>query len=243
MGIERLRENIDGPGFRTLVLFDSCPLECEYCLNRMMMKSGIKKRFTVGELYEALMIDTTYFDISKGGVTFGGGEPLAYSEFIEQFNVITAGDWRIIIETSLNVPRKNVIRLANIVELFYVDIKDMNPIIYKEYTHHPGNKAYSNLRWLVGNGYADKVVVRVPLIPDFNTKEDQAESVKILKAMGLKTEPFEYIKTHERYVTLAGIPSDPEELMGDLTPTGNEVDTSNECITDLFPFLYENDKR
>ncbi len=41
MGVERLRNNVDGPGIRTLVLFDSCPLNCDYCLNRLLMESGI----------------------------------------------------------------------------------------------------------------------------------------------------------------------------------------------------------
>ena len=104
MGIQRLRDNIDGPGIRSLVLFNTCPLECEYCLNKMMMRSGIEREFTPEQLYDARLVDTTYFEISEGGVTFGGGEPALQVDFIEKFAEIVKDQWSIILETSLNVP-------------------------------------------------------------------------------------------------------------------------------------------
>lgn len=221
MGIQRLRDNIDGPGIRSLVLFNTCPLECEYCLNKMMMRSGIEREFTPEQLYEALLVDTTYFEISEGGVTFGGGEPALQVDFIEKFAEIVKDQWSIILETSLNVPYQNVVRLASFVDYFIVDIKDMNPSIYFEYTQHSGFQAYDNLEWLVRNGHASKIRVRVPLIPDYNTEEDQVASIEKLKAMGLEVEPFNYIKTRKREepMPLAGVPSLPEDhepLLGDI---------------------------
>lgn len=221
MGIQRLRDNIDGPGIRSLVLFNTCPLECEYCLNKMMMRSGIEREFTPEQLYEALLVDTTYFEISEGGVTFGGGEPALQVDFIEKFAEIVKDQWSIILETSLNVPYQNVVRLASFVDYFIVDIKDMNPSIYFEYTQHSGFQAYDNLEWLVRNGHAYKIRVRVPLIPDYNTEEDQVASIEKLKAMGLEVEPFNYIKTRKREepMPLAGVPSLPEDhepLLGDI---------------------------
>ena len=221
MGIQRLRDNIDGPGIRSLVLFNTCPLECEYCLNKMMMRSGIEREFTPEQLYEALLVDTTYFEISEGGVTLGGGEPALQVDFIEKFAEIVKDQWSIILETSLNVPYQNVVRLASFVDYFIVDIKDMNPSIYFEYTQHSGFQAYDNLEWLVRNGHASKIRVRVPLIPDYNTEEDQVASIEKLKAMGLEVEPFNYIKTRKREepMPLAGVPSLPEDhepLLGDI---------------------------
>ena len=71
MGIERLRDNVDD-GIRSLVLFDSCPMKCEYCINKMLMQSGIKRRFTAKALFDTLGIDAPYFQVSGGGITFGG---------------------------------------------------------------------------------------------------------------------------------------------------------------------------
>ena len=233
MGIERLRENVDGPGIRTLVLFDTCPLHCEYCLNKMMLKSGIKKDFTVEKLYEILQVDDPYYEISDGGVTFGGGEPALQSRFIEDFYNLTEGEMSIILETSLHVPLEHVQKLGPIVDRFYVDVKDMNPEIYCDYTHEYNYFLLTNLEWLANNGYASKVVARVPLIPDFNTEEDQAKSVAILKEMGFETETFTYIQTHKPHepIMLMGIPAPPDypdDLMGDLKPEEDIIQNNDE---------------
>ena len=233
MGFERLRENIDGPGLRTLVLFAGCPLHCEYCLNKMLLKSGIQKDFTPEELYDILMIDSSYFKVSGGGITFGGGEPAMQSRFIKAFDELCreideAMDIRL--ETSLNVPLEHIQLLAPFISKFYVDIKDMNPEIYCDYTHEYNHFVYTNLEWLSKNGYASKVLARVPLIPEFNTAGNQAESVRVLHEMGFETETFEYIKTHEPFqeIVTMGIPELPDDLMGDLKPNDNDMLEDNE---------------
>ena len=242
MGIQRLRDNIDGPGIRSLVLLNTCPLECEYCLNKMMMRSGIEREFTPEQLYDALLVDTTYFEISEGGVTFGGGEPALQVDFIEKFAEIVKDQWSIILETSLNVPWQNVMRLASFVDYFIVDIKEMNPSIYFDYTQHPGFQAYDNLEWLVRNSYASKIRVRVPLIPDYNTEEDQSASIEKLKSMGLEVEPFTYIKTRKREepMPLAGVPSlpdDHEPLLGDIVCDEDDLVGELPMDEDLFSGL------
>ena len=233
MGIERLRDNVDGPGIRTLVLFDSCPLNCEYCINKMMLKSGIKKDFSVEELYDLLRIDDPYYEISDGGVTFGGGEPALQSQFIENFYNLTEGRMSIILETSLSIPLEHVQKLAPIVDRFYVDVKDMNPEIYSDYTHEYNHFLLTNLEWLAKNGYASKVIARVPLIPEFNTEEDQAKSVKELKEMGFEVETFKYVQTHKPLepIMLMGVPElpdYPDDLMGDLKPEEDIIHTGDE---------------
>ena len=212
MGVERLRNNVDGPGIRTLVLFDSCPLNCDYCLNRMLMESGIKKVFSPSELLRLLTVDEPYWMVSQGGVTFGGGEPALQSRFIEEFHKLTedllgGSDWGIMLETSLNVPLEHIRRLAPVVDRFYVDIKDMNPVIYRKYTEREGEMAYAALEWLVNNGYGHKVNVRVPFIPAYNTRDDQRKSIEILTGMGLETESFDYVKTTEHHVPVEDLES------------------------------------
>ena len=231
IGIERLRENIDGPGLRTLVLLSGCPLHCEYCLNKMLLESGIQKDFTPEELHDVLSIDSPYYRISDGGVTFGGGEPALHSKFIKEFYEVATkyGDeLDVRIETSLNVPLKHIQLLAPFVSKFYVDIKDMNTEIYCDYTHDFNCDVLDNLKWLSKNGYTQKVLARVPLIPEFNTEEDREESIKILHEMGFETEKFEYIKTREPFqmVHTMGIPAPPDypdDLMGDLKPDDNDL--------------------
>ena len=233
MGFERLRENVDGPGIRTLVLLGGCPLHCEYCLNKLLLRSGIQKEFTPDELYDILMVDSSYFKVTGGGITFGGGEPALHSRFIRDFHELCKeidDELDIRLETSLNVPLEHIQLLAPFVSKFYVDVKDMNPEIYCDYTHEYNHFVYTNLEWLSKNGYAPKVLCRVPLIPEFNTEGNQAESVRALHEMGFETETFTYIKTHDPYqeIVTMGIPSDPDELMGDLKLENNDMQGDDE---------------
>lgn len=195
IAINRHRLTTDGEGVTTLVGFHGCPLHCEYCLNAQCLQAdGVWCRLTPGELYSEVEIDDLYFVATGGGICFGGGEPLLRSDFIKAFAEIMNPEWKLTIETSLNVPLENVKAIASLVQMWYVDIKDMNPDIYKAYGRKENKQVVSNLQWLAANGYADKVIIRLPLIPEYNTDEDRQRSQQQLEKMGFTNfDKFNYI--------------------------------------------------
>lgn len=195
IAINRHRLTTDGEGVTTLVGFHGCPLHCEYCLNAQCLQAdGVWCRLTPGELYSEVEIDDLYFMATGGGICFGGGEPLLRSDFIKAFAEIMNPEWKLTIETSLNVPLENVKAIASLVQMWYVDIKDMNPDIYKAYGCKENKQVISNLQWLAANGYADKVIIRLPLIPEYNTDEDRQQSQQQLEEMGFTNfDKFNYI--------------------------------------------------
>jgi len=195
IAINRHRLTTDGEGVTTLVGFHGCPLHCEYCLNAQCLQAdGVWCRLTPGELYSEVEIDDLYFVATGGGICFGGGEPLLRSDFIKAFAEIMNPEWKLTIETSLNVPLENVKAIASLVQMWYVDIKDMNPDIYKAYGCKENKQVVSNLQWLAANGYADKVIIRLPLIPEYNTDEDRQQSLQQLEEMGFTNfDKFNYI--------------------------------------------------
>lgn len=195
IAINRHRLTTDGEGVTTLVGFHGCPLHCEYCLNAQCLQAdGVWCRLTPGELYSEVEIDDLYFVATGGGICFGGGEPLLRSDFINAFAEIMNPEWKLTIETSLNVPLENVKAIASLVQMWYVDIKDMNPDIYKAYGCKENKQVVSNLQWLAANGYADKVIIRLPLIPEYNTDEDRQRSQQQLEEMGFTNfDKFNYI--------------------------------------------------
>ena len=195
IAINRHRLTTDGEGVTTLVAFHGCPLHCEYCLNAQCLQAdGVWCRLTPGELYSEVEIDDLYFMATGGGICFGGGEPLLRSDFIKAFAEIMNPEWKLTIETSLNVPLENVKAIASLVQMWYVDIKDMNPDIYKAYGCKENKQVVSNLQWVAANGYADKVIIRLPLIPEYNTDEDRQQSQKELEEMGFTNfDKFNYI--------------------------------------------------
>ena len=193
-GIGRHRLTVDGEGVTTLVAFNGCPLRCKYCLNKTSWDMDKGRDYTPESLFEEVKIDQLYFLATRGGITFGGGEPLLQKEFIKEFRTLCGTQWRIVVETSLHVPFEIVQEIDAVVDGYIVDIKDMNPAIYLDYTSKENALVLKNLEWILQHGDVKRIKVRVPHIPEFNTDEDVAKSVEILKGMGVvDIEEFEYV--------------------------------------------------
>ena len=193
-GISRHRLTTDGEGVTTLVAFNGCPLRCRYCLNKTSWEMDNGRDYTPESLFEEVKIDQLYFLATHGGVTFGGGEPLLQVEFIKAFREFCGPQWQILAETSLNVPFENVQTIDPILDGYIVDIKDMNPEIYQAYTGKDNSMVLANLEWLLKQGDPNRIMVRVPHIPEFNTDEDVAKSIERLKAMGVADiDEFQYL--------------------------------------------------
>ena len=125
--IGRHRMETDGDGIRSLVVFAGCPLRCKYCINPYTWdNSKTAVVYTPEMLLQKVSVDSVYFQATKGGITFGGGEPLLHARFISDFIDIAPDSWNHIVETSLSVPFENIAALADKIETFVVDIKSMD---------------------------------------------------------------------------------------------------------------------
>ncbi len=196
IGVNRHRINRDGVGVTTLAAFHGCPLSCRYCLNPAC-KGPVEKlpRYTPESLYERVRIDNLYFLYTGGGICFGGGEPLLRVDFIGEFRKLCVKEWKLTAETSLAVKREAVKEAAKNIDHFIVDIKDTNPEIYKRYTLRSNRQAMANLRWLLGEVGPERIMVRVPLIPKYNTAADCVRSEALLREMGVtQIDRFSYIE-------------------------------------------------
>ncbi len=194
--ISRIRKNTDGEGIRTLIALQGCPLRCKYCINKQTRKMDrANGDGTPQQLYDAIRLDRPYFIQTHGGVTFGGGEPLLQVNEIADFVKIVDGKFTVFAETSLNVPEENVLKAAEVIDFFYVDIKTLNARIYSDYTHGELAPVISNLKLLLQKKGPECICVRVPVIPGFTTKKDCDKAVKELKKIGLtKFDVFTYKK-------------------------------------------------
>lgn len=195
IGISRHRIGIDGSGVTTLAAFHSCPLRCRYCLNPQSLENEERcQLLTPEELYQRLAIDNLYFIATGGGVCFGGGEPLLRVEFIKEFRQLCGRDWKLTIETSLNVPPQNVEEAATDIDDFIVDIKDCNPTIYHAYTGRDNAQVMDNLSRLIQHKGESHITVRIPLIPNYNTAADCDRSEQLIRQMGItKIDRFDYV--------------------------------------------------
>lgn len=197
IGISRHRLAIDGEGVTTLVAFHGCPLHCKYCLNpHSLSKDTQCIERSVEELIDEVRIDQLYFLATGGGITFGGGEPLLNSAYIKEFCQQCPKEWRISIESSLNVPRKNVEDVLPFVKEWIIDIKDINPEIYKAYSGISNERVIDNLKW-IASAHPDllaSISIRLPHIPDYNTDDDRNKSQALLETLGYTNfDRFEYL--------------------------------------------------
>lgn len=197
IGIERHRITTDGQGVTTLVAFHGCTLHCRYCLNPQCLNQDIICRCVSPEdLLEEVSVDSLYFIATGGGITFGGGEPLLNSAFIAEFCKITDPQWQINIETSLNAETALLKTVLPYIDHFYIDIKDMNPHIYKAYTSGSNSIVKQNLHLLASQISPEKITIRLPLIPEYNNESDIQNSIKELKQIGfINFDTLKYIRT------------------------------------------------
>lgn len=183
----RLRMAVDGPGIATLVCFHGCPLRCRWCLNPFSFAPDTRRtQMTAQMLYDKVRQDELYFLATGGGVTFGGGEPLLYPGFLQDFRKICGPAWHLCAETSLSVPWENVQTAANCIDHFYVDCKDTNPDIYRRYTGQDNAGMLENLQKLLTLVGPERITVRIPLIPEYNTQADQQRSKTFLESIDIR---------------------------------------------------------
>lgn len=196
IGLSRHRLLTDGEGVTTLVAFHGCPLHCKYCINpECNTADGIKETLSPQQLYDRVKIDDIYFIVTGGGVMFGGGEPLLRSDFIKEFRKICGDRWKIYLETSLNVNQTIVEALVDIIDYWIIDIKDWNDYIYTQYTGCSNRQVKENLKYLLTKGGVDKIMVRVPNIPEYNDASDNADAITELNRLGIKNiDQFRYVK-------------------------------------------------
>ena len=129
---------------------------------------------SVEELVAIIEKERPFFDQSGGGVTFSGGEPLLYPEFLVRL-LDACGRKNIhrAIDTSGHVKADTLLEVAEHTDLFLYDLKLIDAQRHKDYTGVDNQLILNNLRLLAESGAV--IQVRIPLIGGVN---DDLESVK-----------------------------------------------------------------
>lgn len=199
MGINRHRMGTDGKGISTLITFHGCPLNCKYCLNPQCKKGSTPCTYIEpNDLVNLLMVDDIYFKSTGGGIVFGGGEPLLNAEYIKEVCDLVPLQWKIRIETSLNVKWDKIELLLPYIDQWIIDIKDSNTKIYKNYTGVDNLKVYDNVIRLSHKTGKEKLLIRIPKIPNYNTEKDIQESVNLYSNLG-NIDVFKYRILNRNY--------------------------------------------
>lgn len=185
------------PEFGTITDPDLCRLCCtcvEHCYYDARKLVG--KHYTVEQLMGTIRRDRLFFDNSRGGVTFSGGEPLLQNGFLlalgkacQKEGIHTA------LETCGHVRWEIFSELLPHLNLIYFDLKHIDPDLHEKYTGVDNDLILSNLK-KVSSAF-QPLVVRIPVIPGYNDSIDVQRSMyEFLKQNLEKLHSLELLPFH-----------------------------------------------
>ena len=138
---------------------------CRVCPSDALSIAG--KQMTVKEILEEIEKDRTFYEESRGGVTFSGGEPLMQPDFL---NALLNECKERAIHTAVNTcgfaQYEIIDRIRDKVDLFLYDIKTMDNRKHRKYTGASNEQILKNLKKLAESG--SSIVISFPIIPGIN---------------------------------------------------------------------------
>lgn len=175
----------DGPGIRTIVFLKGCAFRCRWCCNpesqhfqieQMTDDNGkvttVGRDVTVEEVLKTVEKDRQYYRRSGGGLTLSGGEFLCQPDFsyallksAKENGINTA------VETTSFADFSVIERVLPFIDNYLMDIKHMNAAKHEEFIGKTNEVPLENAVKIAER--ANRMVVRVPVIPTFNDTEEE----------------------------------------------------------------------
>jgi len=181
---------LDGPGLRTVVFFQGCPLHCLFCHNVDCMIQKGANAYLAEDLVTEILKNSSYWEehgntcdkVIKGGVTISGGEPMGQPEFLlavlkklKERGVHTA------VDTSLYTSKQVIDSLLPFVDLWMVSVKHMNDEQHIKLTSVSSLPIQSNIRYLdeqIGERKLKSTIrIRFVVIPGITDEEHHVEEL------------------------------------------------------------------
>jgi choline trimethylamine-lyase activating enzyme len=156
--------NIDCTGCRKCS--DICPVSA------LSIVGEVK---TISDLYEIIEEDRTFYDISGGGITLGGGEVLMQPDAAANLLMVCKKEGiNTAIETSGYAKLEAILKVAEFTDLFLFDIKHMDSDEHIKLTGVRNELILNNLKELFTRRY--NVKIRMPLLKGINDGLDEIEN-------------------------------------------------------------------
>ena len=156
---------------------DKCSL-CLQCIDHCYADARVLqgRDYSASQLMEILERDESYYRTSGGGITFSGGEPLLYADFIKECaGLIHERGWTVLAETCGYVEREKLEKAADSLDMIYCDYKHWSPEKHKAYTGKDNRLIIENIRWLDQN-FKGELSLRYPYIPGCNSEPADVEA-------------------------------------------------------------------
>ena len=177
---------------------NACGKCTELCPTKAVEICG--KTVSVKEVLEIVIKDKIFYDVSNGGMTISGGEPLVQKEFTlgllcgaKSLGINT------IVDTNGYWDWKDVEKMLPYIDSFRYDLKIMNCSTHKLYTGVNNKLILENLKKL--SEFNKDIVVVIPLIKEIsNTVENIKSTVLFLKTLS-KVPKVQILPYHSLYIS------------------------------------------
>lgn len=182
---------VDGPGVRSVIFMQGCPLRCICCHNPETWDFNGGEKKSVAELVDKVLRYQAYYG-ENGGVTVSGGEPLVQAEFLtELFKELKRRGVHTALDTSGCILNEKVKELLKHTDLVLLDFKYTNSKDYLKYTGMEMNDAVEFLDYL--EEIKNPTWIRFVLIPELNDDERSIDDIVRLKTKYACVERIEFL--------------------------------------------------
>lgn len=161
---------------------------CDYCADceKVCVYEALEvvgKRKSAQEVMAEIEKDSVFFEESKGGVTFSGGEPLEQLDFlVALLDLAKQKGLHTTVDTCGHYPSDSLRRIRDKVDLFLYDLKMIDDGKHRKYTGHSNRLILENLKFLAANDHP--VVIRIPLVSGVNDENRNIErSIEFLQSL------------------------------------------------------------
>lgn len=198
---------------------------------------------TVKEVLDIVKRDVQFYQLSGGGVTLSGGEPLAQPDFTYSLlrslrdNYINTA-----IETCGQGAEKDYARIAPYLNLAFMDLKSANPDKHLEWTGAKNMVILNNIKAMdqLSKEYGFDLIIRTPVIPGFNdTVEDIANIGEFISKNCKNIKGMELLPYHRlgrgKYISLGRV----YELEALAAPQNDTMSELNKVLFEQGIKLYQ----
>ncbi len=167
---------LDGPGIRTVVFFQGCPLKCKFCHNIDTNFPKMGQEYTPEELFKKVIRNQEYWK-NGGGVTISGGEPVMQPEFLLEFlKLLKENNIHTAVDTCIKTNKKVIDLIHPFVDLWMISLKELNNEKHLELTESENKQILENIEY-VDSKKGAKIRIRFLVIPTLTDGEDLIKSV------------------------------------------------------------------
>ena len=194
----------DGPGIRTTVFFQGCPMRCAWCQNPeaqpYVPPTHPEAGRSAADILDVVERDAAYYRHTHGGLTLSGGEPLSQDrENLVQFLAeAKRRSLNVAVETAGDVPWATFEACVPHVDLFLFDLKAVgDESLHRKLTGTDGRRIVENLVRLHTAGA--EVELRMCVVPGHNDTAANIEATAaLLRSLGRTSiELMRYYDLHE----------------------------------------------